>query len=497
MRFIVTILLAGLISTVAWSQKKDETAVKYANTLTKEDLKKHLVIVASDEMEGRDTGSPGQKKAAKYIADHFKSLGLTPPVKTKDGMSYLQKFDLVSSKWKDVSIATKKSKTEYLKDIFAIGNINQKIEKSLKVMYAGEGTKEDYTKFKAKKKAVAFFVKTVQDLRKKRRIAEKAGVSHMFMIMGEDQEGFDKALNYLGYYVKRWSRGGLKGNKDSYMVCISPKTAAGLFGVSEADLMKKDMKLGTKSSKFKFAAEQETKIGASSENVLGFMEGTDKKKEILIITAHYDHVGKRGDKIYNGADDDGSGTVTVLELAEAFAKAKADGKGPRRSILFMTVSGEEKGLLGSRYYTDFDPVFPLKNTVADLNIDMVGRIDTRYKDDPDYIYLIGSDKLSTELHKLSEEANKQYVNIKLDYKYNDENDPNRFYYRSDHYNFAKNNIPIIFYFNGTHADYHKPTDTVDKIHFGKMERIGRLIFHTAWKIANREGRLKVDKAKSK
>ncbi|OJJ22381.1 hypothetical protein BKI52_06780 [marine bacterium AO1-C] len=493
MRFIITILLAGLISTVGWSQKKDETAIKYANTLTKEDLKKHLVIVASDEMEGRDTGSPGQKKAAKYIADHFKSLGLKPPVKTKDGMSYLQKFDLVSSKWKNVSIATKKGKTEYLKDVFAIGNINKKIQKSMKVMFAGEGTKEDYTKFKSKKKPVAFFVKTVQDLRKKRRIAQNAGVSQMFMIMGEDQEGFDKSLNYLGYYVKRWSRGGLKSNEDSYMVCVSPKTAANMFGVSEAELMKKDMKLGTKSSKFKLTAEQEVKIGASSENVLGFMEGTDKKDEILIVTAHYDHVGTRGGKVYNGADDDGSGTVTVLEIAEAFSKAKADGKGPRRSILFMTVSGEEKGLLGSRYYTDFDPVFPLKNTVADLNIDMVGRIDTRYKDDPDYIYLIGSDKLSTELHKLSEEANKQYVNIKLDYKYNDENDPNRFYYRSDHYNFAKNNIPIIFYFNGTHADYHKPTDTVDKIHFGKMERIGRLIFHTAWKIANRENRLKVDK----
>ncbi len=493
MRYITTILLAGLISTVAWSQKKDNAAIKYANTLTKEDLKKHLVIVASDEMGGRDTGSPGQKKAANYIVEHFKSLGLKPPVKTKEGMSYLQKFDLVSRKWKEVSITTKKGKTEYLKDIFAIGSINQKIDTSIKVVFAGEGTKEDYTKFKSKQKPVAFFVKTIQDLRKKRRIAQNAGVSQMFMIMGEDQESFDKSLNYLGYYVKRWSRGGLKSKQDSYLVCISPKTAAHMFGVSEAKLMKKKMKLGRKSSKVKFTAEQEMKVGASSENVLGYMEGTDKKEELLIITAHYDHVGTRNGKVYNGADDDGSGTVTVLELAEAFAKAKADGKGPRRSILFMTVSGEEKGLLGSSYYTDFDPVFPLKNTVADLNIYMVGRIDDRYKDDPDYIYLIGSDKLSTELHQLSEEANKQYVNIKLDYKYNDENDPNRFYYRSDHYNFAKNDIPIIFYFNGTHPDYHQPTDTVDKIHFGKMERIGRLIFHTAWKIANREARLKVDK----
>lgn len=497
MRYLKTILLVGLISTIGWAQKKDQTAIKYANTLTKADLKKHLVIVAADDMEGRDTGSPGQKKAAKYIANHFKSLGLKPPVKTKEGMSYLQKFDLMSSKWKDVSIAIKRNKTEYLKDVYAIGNINKTFKASMKVVFAGEGAKDDFMKAKAKKKPVAFFVKNVQELRKKRRIAQNAGVGQMFMIMGEDQEGFDKSLNYLGYYVKRWSRGGLKSTEDDFMVFVSPKTAANMYGVSEADLIKKTMKVGTKSSKIKLTAEQDVRVGASSENVLGYMEGTDKKDELLIITAHYDHVGTRNGKVYNGADDDGSGTVTVLELAEAFSKAKADGKGPRRSILFMTVSGEEKGLLGSRYYTDFDPVFPLKNTVADLNIDMVGRIDTRYKDDPNYIYLIGSDKLSTELHKLSEEANKQYINIKLDYKYNDENDPNRFYYRSDHYNFAKNNIPIIFYFNGTHADYHKPTDTVDKIHFGKMERIGRLIFHTAWKIANRENRLKVDKAKSK
>lgn len=493
MRNFTLILLACLVSAIAWSQKKDETAIKYANTVTKEDLKKHLTVVAADDMEGRDTGSPGQKKAAKYIADHFKKLGLKPPVKTKEGMSYLQPFDLVKSKWENVSIKYKGKTTEYLKDVFALGSITKEIKKSTKVLYLGEGTDEDFKKTKVKGKAVIFFVANIKEYRKKLGAARKAKAGQIFMIMGKDQKGFGENLKYLSYYVKRWTRGGLKSQKDDFRVMVSPKTAAGMFGMEEADFMKKETKIGTKSTKIKLMAKQLVKSDASSENVLGYMEGTDKKKELLIITAHYDHVGKRNGKVYNGADDDGSGTVTVMELAEAFAQAKAAGKGPRRSILFMTVAGEEKGLLGSRYYTDFDPVFPLKNTVADLNIDMVGRIDTRYKDDPDYIYLIGSDKLSTELHNLSEEANKQYVNIKLDYKYNDENDPNRFYYRSDHYNFAKNNIPIIFYFNGTHADYHKPTDTIEKIHFGKMQKIGRLIFHTAWKIANREQRLKVDK----
>lgn len=230
-----------------------------------------------------------------------------------------------------------------------------------------------------------------------------------------------------------------------------------------------------------------------SENVLAFIKGSEKPDEIVVISAHLDHEGVKDGEIYNGADDDGSGTVAILEIAEAFKKAEKAGKGPKRSILFLHVTGEEKGLLGSKYYTE-NPIFPLANTVTDLNIDMVGRIDDRHKDDPNYVYLIGSDKLSTDLHNISEAVNKKYMNINLDYKYNDENDPNRFYYRSDHYNFAKHNIPIIFYFNGTHADYHKPTDTPDKINYDLLENRTRLVFYTAWEIANREARIVVDKA---
>jgi Zn-dependent M28 family amino/carboxypeptidase len=160
----------------------------------------------------------------------------------------------------------------------------------------------------------------------------------------------------------------------------------------------------------------------------------------------------------------------------------------------MTVSGEEKGLLGSSYYSEH-PEFPLKNTVCDLNIDMIGRRDEKHKDNPDYIYLIGSDKLSSQLHAISENANKTYSNLELDYTYNDEKDKNRFYYRSDHYNFAKKGIPVIFYFNGVHADYHKETDEVEKIEFSKMEKITRLVFFTAWELANRNERIIVDSNK--
>jgi Zn-dependent M28 family amino/carboxypeptidase len=231
-----------------------------------------------------------------------------------------------------------------------------------------------------------------------------------------------------------------------------------------------------------------------SENVVAFIKGTEKPDEIVVISAHLDHEGIKDGEIYNGADDDGSGTVAMLEIAQAFQMAAKAGKGPKRSILFLHATGEEKGLLGSKYYTDVAPLFPLANTVCNLNIDMVGRIDDRHKANPNYVYLIGSDKLSGELHNVSEEVNKKYMNINLDYKYNDENDPNRFYYRSDHYNFAKKNVPIIFYFNGTHADYHKPSDTPDKINYELLENRTRLVFHTAWEVANMDTRIVADKA---
>lgn len=235
-----------------------------------------------------------------------------------------------------------------------------------------------------------------------------------------------------------------------------------------------------------------------SYNVLAYIEGSDKANEVLVITSHLDHIGVEDDgQINNGADDDGSGTVAMMEIAEAFIEAKEGGNGPRRSVLFLHVSAEEKGLLGSKYYTD-NPIYPLTNTVANLNIDMIGRVDSLHLEQPDYIYLIGSDILSEDLHDVSEKANQDYVGLTIDYRYNDPTTlvyefgrwrENRYYYRSDHYHFIKNNIPAIFYFNGTHEDYHAPTDTVEKINYALLEKRTRLIFHTAWEIVNREERL--------
>ncbi|HEY0979020.1 MAG TPA: M28 family peptidase, partial [Flavobacteriales bacterium] len=224
-------------------------------------------------------------------------------------------------------------------------------------------------------------------------------------------------------------------------------------------------------------------------------EGGDRKEEVVVVTAHYDHIGVIDGEVYNGADDDGSGTVALLEIAEAFARAKADGHGPRRSVLVMPVSGEEKGLLGSEYYSEH-PVFPLANTVADLNIDMIGRVDTVHRTDGRYVYIIGSDRLSSALHTANEEANR-HVGLELDYRFNAADDPNRFYYRSDHYNFAKKGIPSIFYFNGVHADYHGPHDETDRIRYDLLELRTRLVFLTAWDLSTRPDRIVVDRPASK
>lgn len=229
-----------------------------------------------------------------------------------------------------------------------------------------------------------------------------------------------------------------------------------------------------------------------SENIWAFIEGTEKPNEVLVISAHYDHVGMKNGEVFNGADDDGSGTVALLEIAQAFKKAKDDGFGPKRSILFLHVTGEEHGLHGSRFYSE-NPLFPIENTIADINIDMIGRRDTLHPKTNNYVYVIGSDRLSSELHTINEEVNAKYTQLELDYKYNDRKDPERIYFRSDHYNFAKKGIPAIFFFNGIHADYHQSSDTPDKIEYDALAKRAQLAFVLAWELANRPERIKVDR----
>lgn len=506
--------------------KAQDAVVEYANTVTKDDLKKHLSIIASDAYEGRETGKKGQKMAAEYLKKQLKAMGFSAPVPNGRGEGHFQDVPLTESSWNKVSITANKKKLVHFEDFMIYGTMSAKNEQ-MDVVFAGYGIEHanysDYANLDVKGKIIVVAngepkdkegnylvskdknpTKTINNNSKVKTAMSKGAKAVMF-VAAKDEDFKMMSARFKPYLSGK--RLELANNKEEEasipMIFIAPTAAQSVLGVSADDFTKSMTEItetgkstaGKLKNTLKITAERKKKA-IMSENVLGFMEGTDKKDEILVVTAHYDHIGIVDGKINNGADDDGSGTVTVLELAEAFSKAKAAGKAPRRSILFMWVTGEEKGLLGSEHYSN-SPIFPLKNTVTNLNIDMVGRVDSAHLDKPNYIYIIGSDMLSTELHKLSEEVAKKYTpEVFLDYKYNTKDSPERFYYRSDHYNFAKHNIPIIFYFNGTHPDYHAPGDDVEKIHFEKMEKVARLVFYTAWELANRESRVVVDKADS-
>ena len=514
-----TLLLSGALLMMFSCQKEatKEDVVNYASSITQDELKEHLYIYSSDEFEGRNTGDPGQKKAVEYIKKQYEAMGVKPLIEG----NYFQKVPLNIVKTPKVSITNNDKSFNYFDDFISLGSANSSTVSASEIVYAGFGIDDDkysnYTNLDVKGKIVVVkngepkdkygnnvitgdkeaskWSNGRQELSAKRNTAKDKGAKALFFMN-------DDLFNQYARYFKGLETRGVSsrlslpvkkdGESDMYQFLISNK-----MGKSLVASIEKSDKPSYETAKFEmvFEASSESK---PSENVAAYIKGSEKPDEYIIISSHLDHIGVDADgEVFNGADDDGSGTVAMLEIAEAFKTAADNGHGPKRSIIFLHVTGEEKGLLGSRYYTDYEPLVPLENTITDLNIDMIGRIDPKREGDRNYIYLIGSDKLSTDLHNISEQVNKQYVNIELDYKYNAENDPNRFYYRSDHYSFAKNNIPVIFYFNGTHADYHKISDTPDKINYDLLENRSRLIFHTAWEIANRDERLVVDKIEEK
>ncbi len=518
----------------------NEAAIKSKaqSSITAADLSEYLHIVASDSMEGRATGERGQKRTAAYLAAKFKEFGLLPAVSTASGKSYFQEFTLIEKQWKDVYLMVDKKKKVFLQDFYAYGDVALPNEVSMKIVCAGYGiespTYNDYASLDVDGKGVIIFTgepfkdtlslvsgtkqqsSWANDWRAKSELAYKKGAKAVFIIVGSTNKEFENKLNALkGHLNAPTMAFSHKKKASAFFIPIS--LAAEMLKCTHSDILqyKKNRSnttltsaplpntknasvnksLGLELYPFK-SANVKAKAGVTerivqTENVLGIIEGSKYPEEIVVLTAHYDHLGIEGGKICYGADDDGSGTVALLEIAQAFSLAKKEGFGPARTILFMPVTGEERGLMGSEYYTD-KPVFPLQNTVVDLNIDMIGRVDTAHANNEEYVYIIGSNRLSTELHAINDKANTNSVNIELNYSFNSFDDPNRFYYRSDHYNFAKNRIPVIFYFSGIHEDYHKPTDTVDKIRFDKMAKITQLVFATAWEIANMDHRLVVD-----
>ncbi len=516
------LLLANLFFCSSTIFAQNDAAAKYASVITGSNLKKQLTIIASDEFEGRETGTEGQRKAATYIEGQFKAMGLKAP-ETLNG--YQQFYPLYQDSLVKAEFKIGGKEAVFGKDFITPLNSNETGKfKGKKVVFVGYGIDDekynDYKNIKVKGKVVIFFLGepkkdgnyiisgtkrgsewSFPGISKKLAVAAAKGAAGAIVI-NPNQETFNqravengkktavyfprtiagvKAINYAQIsheYAKAIV--GESFNFDSY---LSSAKASEIFKISSFE---KKLKTTFTFNKYR--------VVINASNVVGVIEGTDKKDEYVFLTSHYDHLGKRDGKIYYGADDDGSGTCAVIAMAEAFSKAAAEGHRPRRTMVFMTVSGEEKGLWGSEYYSDH-PFFPLDKTTVDLNTDMVGRIDTERKtgDTMNYVYVIGHDKISSDLPIINEGANNKYTNMVLDYKYDDPNDQNRIYFRSDHYNFAKKGVPILFFYDGMlKADYHKPTDTVDKITWDLYEKRVRMIFHTAWEIANRDEMLKRD-----
>ncbi|PJJ48660.1 peptidase M28-like protein [Hymenobacter chitinivorans DSM 11115] len=508
-------------------------ALPYSALITPALLRQHLTELASDAYEGRETGRPGQAKAAQYLARQFEQLGLRGPV--SGGVSaFQQPFGLVSTTpTAQEKIRVGATQFVHLRDFVRFGpSMFVQSPAPADPVFMGYGIETDTYSDYASGPDVrgrdvivldgeptdAFgssFLSTTPltgewaSPFRKAALARDKGARSILVVTGAKPtelyayaQPLAAALAEPTYSLtapvpQPAELQQLMEEPPAGISCFITTAQVGvaLLHTTPALLRRyrQDCYRLRKPAPASFQPPAVTvelpqkREELTSTNVLGFLEGTDKKDEILVVSAHYDHVGVQHDTIYNGADDDGSGTSAVLALARAFTQATADGHGPRRSILFLLNSGEEKGLLGSEYYAGH-PVFPLSQTIADLNIDMVGRTDKVHQGKPDYLYLIGSNRLSTELHTLSEATNAQYSHLGLDYTYNDPNDPEQLYYRSDHYNFARHRIPIIFYTSGLHADYHKATDDVDKIEFDRLAERTQLVFFTAWELANREKR---------
>lgn len=518
-------IIAMVLATTACAQQ-NKTAMKYANLITTDLAKKHLSIIASDAFEGRETGKPGADMAAHYIANEFKTLGLTPIVNG----SYFFNVPLTENVFKVNSFTANGKSLTNGTDFYATANSPAKTITASDIIFIGYGISADnYDDLKgvdiAGKVVLVITdgepynqgISKITGTEKKSDWALKRG-KRLAFIQSKKPALILAASPIVTANLKRFGAQIAQGRLSIKQVIAAPVLPV-VYSVT-TDVADQILKSSGKSyAQMKalidstgmpqtqtIKANISTTYGTDAKDVkavdvLGLLTGNDPKlkDEVLVISAHYDHigmlpVGTKGDKINNGADDDGSGTTGILEIAKAFAKAKADGHGPRRSILFLGNVGEEKGLLGSEYYTDH-PVIPLDKTIADLNIDMIGRVGTEYIGKPDsanYVYVIGSSMLSSTLHKVNETANSTYTKMDLDYKYDDPNDPNQFYYRSDHYNFAKHNVPIIFYFNGVHADYHGLGDEVSKIDFPLLAKRAKLVFYTAWDLLNADNRPMVD-----
>jgi hypothetical protein len=526
-RALASVMLAVLfVASTTGAASLPLPSPEATSSITVTDLRKHLAFLASDELGGRFTLSPSNRIAARYLASQLESYGYRGVA--RDG-SFFQKIPLsyrtVDKAGSRITLNAGGTSQEFKYGDDFLTDKLMGVDVSGKLAFVGYGihspknNHDDYAGIDVKGKIVVLVQGTPDALKNaKLRDEEKdlqpalshgaAGVIFIpppqFMTGWEQIKGYLMARDQLGLPPRESSSGktipslGAGPNLIKALARAMGKDASYLTDAAGKPLQSMAID-ATAAMKMKV----DVKDAPPAQNVVGMIEGSDPKlkDEYVVFSAHYDHL-KTSDsgEVYNGADDDGSGTAAVLEIAQAFAV------GPRskRSILIVFHTGEELGLYGSEFNTDYEPVVPLEKLVADFNIDMIGRSrpegdnDARDKEltDKNSVYIIGADKLSTELNKINEQTNAETAHLNFNYTYNDENHPEHFYYRSDHYNYAKHGIPIIFYFTGVHRDYHRPTDDVDKIDFEKMERINRMVFATGWRVANLDHRLVVDKKPS-
>lgn len=487
------------------------------DSITPGELRMHLQFLASEELGGRYTLSPNFAIAARYLASHLDAYGFKG---AGDHGGFLQTFQVISAKpdtaKSALELTIKGKPTSYHFGDFYIPVEGGNGEAQAQVVFVGAGISspsqhhDDYASLDVKGKIVFLVpgmsqgvdISKLDDNERGQGAARAHGAIGVLQLPPQrflelmKNKGFqERAASRESVRLARSAEGGLP------MVTLGPAPAEEVlaaFGMDLKTAYDVNRKLEAQPKNLDIAAKMtvaQQLTHSTTQNVAGILEGTDPvlKQEYVVFSAHYDHLKTGpGGEIYPGADDDGSGTTSVLTIAHALSMER-----PKRSVLVMFHAGEELGLLGSEYNTDYAPVVPLKQMVADLNIDMIGRsklpgdnaLQDEHLTDANTVYLVGSNRISQELHQLSEETNSQFQKMKLDYYYNDPGNPERIYFRSDHWNYAKHGIPIIFYFDGTSVDYHRPTDTIDKIDFTKMTKVARLVFETGWRIANLDHRL--------
>lgn len=496
---------------------------EFSNTINEEGLRTDLTYLSSDELKGRDTGSKGLEAAADFIAERYETLGLQP---VGDEGGYFQHMDLSYSTFESIEYTVTASNGEVISESElspnSIGDfsilLGGESEVEGNVVFAGYGiSNDDFTHLPEAangKWILTFYQRGVSNFRAIQSMLGEDKAVGAILIMGTDTAAYREQARELGKEFGEVSGLSLsylqEGEEEAFSPAVNrvdPETAVKLLGLSSLDeLNELESEISAEPAAFEpydldvsIAHDPVVTDGKiQSKNIVAFLEGSDPelKDEIVVLSAHYDHVGigtpdSTGDAIYNGADDDGSGTVGLMHAAQALVAAKKAGAGPKRSVLFLHVTGEEKGLLGSRYYSDH-PIFEIENTVANLNVDMIGRRDYEHPDDPNYVYVIGGSIISSGLDSLMQQANRMSVNITLSNRYNDLEDPNQFYRRSDHWNFGRLGVPFVFFFNGVHDDYHRPSDEVDKIDFVALTKRTQLIYTTTANVANAAERPEVD-----